>query len=124
LGKREDVEQAIRREKARLVRLERERNQSLERLNALKEELNRFDGEQGGEPFTSSEKLSLFMKLFRGRDDVYAKRWTNAKKDRSGYSPACANEWVSGVCEKPKAKCGNCANRDLIPMTKKVGKSQ
>jgi len=90
LGKKEDVEQAIRREEAQLVRLERERKQALERLNALKEELRHFEGDQDGEQITSSEKLSLFMKLFRGRDDVYAKRWTNAKKDRRGYSPAFA----------------------------------
>ena len=82
--------------------------------------MKNFEGDQDGEQITSAEKLSLFMKLFRGRDDVYARRWTNVKKDRSGYSPACANEWVRGVCEKPKVKCGDCDNRDLIPMTEKV----
>src|SRR5471030_2030733 len=23
-----------------------------------------------------------------------------------GYAPACANEWVKGVCGKPQVKCG------------------
>ena len=39
-----------------------------------------------------TEKISLYKKLFRGRDDVYAIRWEN-KNGRAGYSPVCANEW-------------------------------
>ncbi len=34
----------------------------------------------------------LFRSLFRGRDDVYPVRW-EGKSGRSGYSPACSNEW-------------------------------
>lgn len=36
---------------------------------------------------------------------------------QSGYSPACANEWRPGVCEKPRIKCGDCGNRLLIPLS-------
>jgi hypothetical protein len=57
-----------------------------------------------------SEKIALFRRLFRGRIDVYPTRWEN-KAGRSGYSPACANEWRAGVCEKPRIKCANCSNR-------------
>jgi hypothetical protein len=32
-------------------------------------------------------KVSLFMDLFRGRDDVYAVRW-EGKNGKTGYSPA------------------------------------
>ena len=42
------------------------------------------------------EKIRLFMSLFKGRDDVYAKRWEN-REGRSGYTPVCLNEWKSGV---------------------------
>ena len=42
------------------------------------------------------EKVRLFMSLFRGRDDVYAKRWENKAKRTAGYSPACGNEWEPG----------------------------
>lgn len=38
------------------------------------------------------EKVRLFMSMFRGRDDVYAKRWENKAKETAGYSPACKNE--------------------------------
>jgi len=56
------------------------------------------------------EKIKLFMSLFRGRNDVYAKRWQN-KKGQSGYSPVCLNEWVYGLCCKPKVKCSECRNK-------------
>jgi len=58
----------------------------------------------------SQKKIELFMSLFRGRSDVYAKRWEN-KKGGSGYSPACFNEWVKGVCFKPKVKCSKCDHK-------------
>jgi hypothetical protein len=57
------------------------------------------------------DKINLFMSLFRGRDDVYAKRWQN-KEGKSGYSPVCLNEWARGICNKPKIKCSECGNRN------------
>jgi hypothetical protein len=39
---------------------------------------------------------------------------------RSGYAPACANEWVQGVCEKPKIKCAVCPHRRFHPVTEDV----
>ena len=38
------------------------------------------------------EKITLFMSLFRGRDDVYAKRCYSQKHNSSYYIPACKNE--------------------------------
>ena len=38
---------------------------------------------------TTHEKLVLFLKLFRCRNDVYPKLWENAKKGTKGYSPVC-----------------------------------
>ena len=48
----------------------------------------------------------MFRSLFRGREDVYAVRW-ESRKGKSGYSPACANEWDPLLCRKPCAKCKN-----------------
>lgn len=56
---------------------------------------------------TTDEKIALFRSLFRGREDVYAQRWQN-REGKSGYSPACKNEWRPGVCRKPKEKCSSC----------------
>ncbi len=59
----------------------------------------------------SLSKIRLFMSLFKGRDDVYAKRWENKNKGISGYSPVCLNQWQSGVCIKPKIPCSKCENK-------------
>lgn len=61
----------------------------------------------GSEP---EEKINLFMSLFKGRDDVYAKRWEN-KVGKGGYSPVCINEWKKWICKKPEVKCSQCENR-------------
>lgn len=69
---------------------------------------------------STGEKVALFRRLFRGRPDVYPVRWEGKISAKSGYSPACANEWRTGVCEKPRIKCGDCGNRMLIPLSDSV----
>ena len=69
---------------------------------------------------TTDEKVALFRTLFRGRMDVYPIRWEGKTSGKSGYAPACANEWRAGVCEKPRIKCGDCAHRVLQPLTDSV----
>lgn len=56
---------------------------------------------------TSQAKIALFRSLFRGREDVYPRRFESRKTGKSGYAPACANEWVRGICEKPRIKCAD-----------------
>ena len=63
------------------------------------------------------EKIQLFRSLFRGREDVFAKRWYSIKTEKSGYSPVCANEWCEGVCAKPKGSCSKCENRELVALS-------
>jgi superfamily II DNA or RNA helicase len=60
------------------------------------------------------DRIRLFRQLFRGREDVFARLWTNPKKKIKGYAPACANEWIRGVCEKPRVKCGECPNQAFL----------
>ncbi len=69
---------------------------------------------------TPQAKIALFRSLFRGRDDVYARRFESRKTGKSGYAPACSNEWVRGVCEKPRIKCAECPNRRFLPVTDDV----
>jgi hypothetical protein len=61
-----------------------------------------------------------FRSLFRGRDDVYARRFVSVKTGRPGYAPVCANEWVRGVCRKPKISCADCTHRKFLPLTNEV----
>lgn len=60
----------------------------------------------------ADERVRLFRSLFRGREDVYAVRW-ESKKEKSGYSPACAHEWDPMICKKPGGKCTNCSYHSL-----------
>lgn len=78
----------------------------------------RDDRSTGSDPFPSLTntsdsdlKIKLFMSLFRGRDDVYAKLWVNKNKTKKGYSPVCLNQWKVGVCGKPKTPCKKCSNQ-------------
>lgn len=63
--------------------------------------------------FSAQEKVALFRRLFRGRTDVYPIRWESKTTGKTGYSPACANEWRQGVCNKPRIKCSDCSHRVL-----------
>ena len=65
-------------------------------------------------------KIALFRSLFRGRDDVYPRRFENRKTGKSGYAPACGNEWAAGLCEKPRIKCAACPNQHFLPVTDQV----
>jgi hypothetical protein len=65
-------------------------------------------------------KIDLFRSLFRGREDVYPRRFESRKTGKSGYAPACANEWTRGVCEKPRIKCTDCPNRRFLQVTDEV----
>ena len=65
-------------------------------------------------------KIKLFRSLFRGRTDVFPVRFESLRTGRAGYSPACANEWVRGVCEKPRIRCVDCPNQRFIPVTDEV----
>jgi hypothetical protein len=65
----------------------------------------------------AAEKVALFRRLFAGRADVFPVRWENRKTAKSGYAPACANEWVKGICGRPQVKCGECPHQAFIPVT-------
>lgn len=64
--------------------------------------------------------IALFMSLFRGREDLYARRFKSLKTGNSGYAPACANEWARGLCKKPAVTCTACRNRKFLPVTPEV----
>lgn len=63
------------------------------------------------------DKFALFRQLFRGRDDVYARRFESRRGGKSGYASACGNEWVAGVCDKPRIKCTACLHQRFLQAT-------
>lgn len=120
----ETPEAELARAEARLSELERESVAIRARINALR---NRQLSPPpdilysiAPRPLTpvrekpSTDKMALFRQLFHGREDVFARLWVNSKKQTKGYAPACANEWVRGVCEKPRVKCGECPHQAFL----------
>jgi len=69
---------------------------------------------------TTDEKIAIFRRLFKGRSDMYPIRWESRTSGKSGYAPACGNEWKPGICEKPRIKCADCPNRLFLPLTDQV----
>ena len=63
------------------------------------------------------ERIRLFQSLFKGREDVFARRWFSKTTGKSGYQPVCINEWKQGVCDKKKYRCVICPNRNFSPLT-------
>ena len=62
------------------------------------------------------EKVDLFRSLFKGREDVFARRWYSRTSGKSGYQPVCKNEW-SQPCRERNHKCDDCPNRQFLPIT-------
>jgi superfamily II DNA or RNA helicase len=110
----------------RMQLLDQERQTLERRLHELEQLKARLPAAvQHPEPLVTNgssvtDKIALFRRLFGGRTDVFPARWDNPKTGRSGYAPACANEWVRGVCGKPQVKCGDCPNKAFIPVTPDV----
>jgi superfamily II DNA or RNA helicase len=115
----------------RLAELERERASVLSALEQLKlrhtmpsKPTSQVAGIAASRmALSNAEKVALFRSLFRGRDDVFPRRWENSKTGKAGYAPACRNEWVRGVCEKPRIKCGRCPNQSFVPVGDDVVRS-
>ena len=113
-----------------LESLEKEREQLLQRLQEIDEQIGGLRKRETANNAsqlpsinkfsTVEDKINLYRSLFRGRQDVFAKRFESAKTGKSGYQPVCENEWKPGVCEKPKAKCALCTNRKFVPCDNSV----
>ncbi|MFC1665022.1 DEAD/DEAH box helicase family protein [Pseudomonadota bacterium] len=105
----------------RLAELERERNTLIQRKKQLVRHISTQQNTNQNAPLNLSvnQKIELFKELFKGRSDVFANQWQNSK-GRNGYSVACHNEWISGICNKPKIKCNECPNRKYKALNDQV----
>lgn len=105
-----------------------ERQQLLERIKELETE-NTELRKRLGEDVTPTEKkptamqnlslqekVDLFRSLFKGREDVFARRWYSKTSGKAGYQPVCQNEWTP-MCDKRTFKCADCPNRHFSPLT-------
>lgn len=109
----------------RLIAIEKERSDLLAELKILRSQQdNNKSVTLLGRPRlnksleTNEQKSELFLTLFRGRQNIYPKRWENNKTGKSGYAPVCENEWVKPLCQKPSIKCGDCSNQKFLPLNR------
>ena len=126
---RDAIDQEIGRIRRRLAELDAERVDLEAALADFERQLSAIDEVARPAAFENApvtgrssaiEKFALFRRLFAGRPDVFPVRWENARLGRAGYSPACSNEWVNGVCRKPKVKCGECPHQAFIPPSDEI----
>ena len=103
----------------RIDSIDAERKYLTRRLGVLEQQHSQQQRE-ALQKFSSQEKINIFRELFRGREDVFPKRWDNNKTGRSGYNPTCSNEWIRGICEKPRIKCTECPNQDFIIVSDEI----
>ena len=66
------------------------------------------------------QRITLFRTLFRGREDVYARRWEN-DDGRHGYVPAAVKDWKAINKSRPdERKKVDQKTRRFLPMTDAV----
>src|SRR3974390_2187809 len=66
------------------------------------------------------KRIALFRSLFRGREDVYARRWEHPD-GRSGYSPVALKDWKAINASKAEdRKKVERITRKLLPLTDTV----
>ncbi|HUI65691.1 MAG TPA: DEAD/DEAH box helicase family protein, partial [Bacteroidota bacterium] len=133
-----EIAAEIAREERRMAELRAESERTARRLETLKSKLatDQSEGHEtaqvlkpGSQPteiLTIPEKITLFRTLFRGREDVFARRWENLRTGKTGYAPACTNDFKRGICEKlgspgekkhPGLVCGTCRRQAFIPVS-------
>ena len=100
-----------------IEKLEKENKELKEKIYGKPEEKESI---KESKVISNEEKGKIFMEVFKGRTDVYSKRWTSNKTGKSGYSPVCKNEYNTYKCDKPRVKCNECAYRELVPLTEDI----
>ena len=118
LGAYPDSSVSRERERLRLleeerIRKEEEARQREERMKRSLQERIREENERFN--LTTQKKVEIFMSLFHGRTDVFARRWYSHKTQKSGYQPVCRNHLVPGLCDLKKS-CQKCENRSYRPL--------
>jgi superfamily II DNA or RNA helicase len=125
-----DIERRITEIEAELSNLDLRRGQLLDELTQLRQQLLQKDSPtqlplhiQGiliNNQSSQEEKIRIFRSLFKGREDVFPRRFENSRTGKSGYAPVCRNEWQSGICQKPKIVCQECNFRAFLSISDEI----
>lgn len=97
-------------------------NHDIRKINTLEDASSIFPttkNEKITRTSSPTEKIKLFMNLFKGRQDIFALRWENEKTNQSGYSPVCKNKWNKAKCDMKKYPCKVCPYKELEILSEK-----
>lgn len=116
----DEINQLLKEKEAELATLNARRAELLAQITNLQRDKSLINGQgtllqSATLPSVTNQsaqepKIGLFHSLFRGREDVYPKRFENLKTGKSGYQPACRNPWVESS-----------EDREFLPLTDDVG---
>ena len=125
-----DIGQKISEIEAELANLDHRRGQLLDELTQLRRQFLQKDSLAQlplhiqefsiNNQSSQEEKIRLFRSLFKGREDVFPRRFENQKTGKSGYAPVCRNEWQAGICQKPKLTCQECNSRAFVQVNDEI----
>lgn len=125
-----DTDQKIADIEAELANLDNRRSQLLDELTQLRQQSTenntpaqlslQLQKSSVNNQSSQEEKINLFRSLFRGREDVFPRRFESVKTGKTGYAPVCRNEWVNGICQKPKIVCQECNSREFVPLSNEI----
>lgn len=111
---------SLEKEKARIISKIGELRRQKEEVMKSEDQARFFPNATVTNNSSAQDKIALFKTLFKGKDDVYPRRWESARTGKSGFQPACRNEWIRSLCQKPEIKCGACPAQDWFPFTEDV----
>ena len=126
-----DIDRMLAAAQEELERLDLKRKVILEQIDKLKHErallgkdssksLNDFNSPIINDQSSEDTKISLFRTLFRGREDVYARRYESVRTGKTGYFPASRTKGGRRFGEKPDTGSDNVEQRDFLPLTDEV----
>lgn len=123
----DDIAQQIGELKRRLSALDRERSEIADRLRVLEQTptvLSAAPKASGVADITmaspTAAKINLFRSLFRGRVDVFPRRWENPRTGKAGYAPACRNEWIRGIAASLRSSAESAPNQAFVSVSEEV----
>lgn len=67
-----------------------------------------------------NDKIRLFRDIFKGRSDVFARRYESAVSGKTGFSPVCQNRWDRLLCDARRTPCAACPNSRFAPWSDKA----
>jgi len=68
-----------------------------------------------GQKLKKTQVGVALIRRIAGRKDVYPRRFESRRTGKTGYQPACGNEWIKGFVKSPKLNAANVKTASFFP---------